>query len=89
MFDPIDDVLVSRYFLDVPESPGYFQTDNEAVAWQEFNRCQFPCLLIDTETKMTLAEKEFVDNVESDGCITLAESNYTGYDYAELEEVEA
>lgn len=61
------------------------ETDNEAVAWQKFNECQFPCELFCFGELM--ADKEFEED-EITGTFTLVEQNYTGDEYADLEELE-
>ena len=74
-----------RYFMENLTTSETFQTDNEAVAWQQFNNCMFPCELFDNG--MIMADKEFEEN-EITGEVVLVDTNYTGEEYADLEMAE-
>jgi len=62
-----------------------FETDNEALAWQKFNECQFPCELYCFGELM--GDKEFEED-EITGTYTLVEQNYTGSEYADINDLE-
>ena len=74
-----------RFFFENLTTNETFQTNNEAMAWSKYNECQFPCELWDNG--VILADKDFEDDMINDR-VTLAETNYSGEEYADLEEVE-
>lgn len=79
------DIIDFRFFFNNLTTEETFETDNEAMAWAKFNECMHPCeLFCDGDI---LAEKDFEDDPINDR-IVLVDTNYTGTDFVELEEVE-
>ena len=74
-----------KYFMENLTTGETFQTNNEAVAWQHFNNCMFPCELFDNG--MIMAEKDFEEN-EITGEVVLVDTNYTGEEYADINDLE-
>jgi len=75
---------MKKYFFENLTTKETLQTNNEAVAWQKFNASVFPCEL--WSNGELLADKDFEEN-EITGEIVLVDTNYTGAEYAEIEEV--
>lgn len=81
----VSDIIDERFFFECPTTEESFTTDNEAVAWQKFNACQFPCELFDDGN--IVAEKDWEFDPINDR-MTLVDTNYTGEEYADLEMAE-
>lgn len=74
-----------RFFFENLTTEETFQTNDEAMAWAKFNSCMHPCELFDNGDIM--AEKDFEDDPINDR-VVLVDTNYTGEEYADLEEAE-
>jgi len=79
------DIIDFQFFFENLTTGETFETNNEPMAWAKFNESMHPCELFGNGDIM--ACKDFEDDPINDQIVLVTE-NFTGTEYASLEEAE-